>query len=154
VGTKGFIQQPFSLKGQGHSIKHRIAVGPHKGRQAFKLQGLPPLTGDRAGETLATAAGFSLPAGVATEAHQRNTLERVARYITRPPVAIERLSLTPEGNIRYALSSPFEKSWPMWQVPRRPRASYRRRAVPRAARPICSVSNDTHATLTSPHPLG
>jgi hypothetical protein len=36
-----------------------------------------------------------LGAGVATEAHQKNKLERVAGYITRPPVAIERLSLTP-----------------------------------------------------------
>jgi hypothetical protein len=32
---------------QGHSIRYRIAVGPHKGRQAFKLQSLPPLTGER-----------------------------------------------------------------------------------------------------------
>jgi hypothetical protein len=53
------------------------------------------------------AANFSLHAGVAVEAHQRNKLERVARYITRPPVAIERLSLTPEGNIRYALKTPY-----------------------------------------------
>ena len=92
---------------QGHSIQYRIAVGPHKGRKAFKYQGLPPLTGDRAGETLAMAADFSLHAGVATQAHQRNKLERVARYITRPPVAIERLSLTPEGNIRYELKTPY-----------------------------------------------
>jgi hypothetical protein len=92
---------------QGHSIRYRIAVGPHKGRQAFKLQSLPPLTGDRAGEALAKAAGFSLHAGVAAEAHQRNKLERVARYITRPPVAIERLSLTPQGSIRYSLKTPY-----------------------------------------------
>lgn len=92
---------------QGHSIQYRIAVGPHKGRLAFKLQTLPPLTGDRAGGTLAMAAGFSLHAGVAAEAHQRNKLERVARYITRPPVAIERLSLTPQGNIRYFLKTQY-----------------------------------------------
>ena len=75
---------------QGHSIQYRIAVGPHKGRKVFMPQSLPPLTGDRAGESLAKAAGFSLHAGVATQAHQKNILERVARYITRPPVAIER----------------------------------------------------------------
>jgi hypothetical protein len=38
---------------------------------------------------------------IAAEAHQK----RVACYITRPPVAIERLSLTPQGNIRYALKT-------------------------------------------------
>jgi ribosomal protein S27E len=91
----------------GNSIQYRIAVGPHKGRQAFKLQSLPPLSGDRAGESLAKAAGFSLHAGVAAQAHQRNKLERVARYITRPPVAIERLSLTPQGNIKYSLKTPY-----------------------------------------------
>jgi len=92
---------------QGHSIQHRIAVGPHKGRKAFMLQSLPPLTGDHAGESLAKAAAFSLHAGVATEAHQRNKLERIARYITRPPVSIERLSLTSQGHIKYSLKTPY-----------------------------------------------
>jgi hypothetical protein len=92
---------------QGHSIQYRIAVGPHKDRKAFMLQSLPPLTGDRAGESLAKAAGFFLHAGVATAAHQRNKLERVAGYITRPPVAIERLSLTPQGHIKYSLMTPY-----------------------------------------------
>src|SRR5216684_3956573 len=71
------------------------------------LQSLPPLSGDRAGEPVAQAAGFSLHAGVAAAVHQRNKLERLCRYITRPPVAIERLSLTPQGNIRYALKTPY-----------------------------------------------
>jgi hypothetical protein len=39
---------------QGHSITYRIALGPHKGCQAFMLQSpggaLPPLTRDRDGE--------------------------------------------------------------------------------------------------------
>jgi Putative transposase len=48
-----------------------------------------------------------LHAGVAAEAHQRSTLERLCRYITRPPVAIERLALTPQDNIRYALKTPY-----------------------------------------------
>jgi hypothetical protein len=72
------------------------------------LQSLPPLTGDRAGESLAKAAGFSLHAGVATQAHQRNKLERVARYIMRPTVAIERLSLTSQGHyIECSLKTPY-----------------------------------------------
>ena len=91
---------------QGHSIKYRIAVGSHKGRPAFKLQTLPPLTGDRAGERLAQTAGFSLHAGVAADAPQRSKLERLCRYIMRLPVAIDRLSLTPQGNIKYSLKTP------------------------------------------------
>jgi hypothetical protein len=48
-----------------------------------------------------------LGAGVTTEAHPKNKLERVAGYITRPPVAIERLSLTPQGHIKYSLKTPY-----------------------------------------------
>jgi hypothetical protein len=92
---------------QGHSIRYSIALGPHKGHPAFRLRSLPPLTGDRSGERLAQTPGFSLHAGVAADVHQRQRLERLCRYITRPPVAIDRLSLTPQGNIKYALKTPY-----------------------------------------------
>jgi hypothetical protein len=39
-------------------------------------------------------------AGVADEAYQRGKLGRLCRYIARPAVAIERLSLTAQGRIR------------------------------------------------------
>jgi hypothetical protein len=50
---------------------------------------------------------MQLHAGVAADVHQRQKLERLCRYITRPAVAIERLSLTPQGNIRYGLKTPY-----------------------------------------------
>ena len=92
---------------QSHSITYRIAVGPHKGRKAFMLQSLPPLTEEAERPGVAQLAGFSLHAGVAAGAHQRYKLERLARYITRPVLALERLSLTPQGYIRYALKTPY-----------------------------------------------
>ncbi len=52
-------------------------------------------------------AGFSLHAGVATRAHERDKLERLCRYITRPAVATKRLSLTRNGQIRYELKTPY-----------------------------------------------
>ena len=45
-------------------------------------------------------AGFSLHAGVAARANQRQKLERLCRYISRPAIADQRLSLTPNGNVR------------------------------------------------------
>jgi hypothetical protein len=51
--------------------------------------------------------GFSLHAGVATKAHERKKLERLCRYITRPPVAEKRLSLTRNGMVRYELKTPY-----------------------------------------------
>jgi hypothetical protein len=92
---------------QGHSITYRIGLGPHKGRKAFKLQSLPPREEPPVRDRVAQAAGFSLHAGVAAGADQRGTLERLCRYITRPAVAIERLSLTAQGHIRYALKTPY-----------------------------------------------
>jgi len=93
---------------QGHSITYRIALGPHKGRKAFMLQSLPRCGEPSGSERVAQAAGFSLHAGVAAEADQRGKLERLCRYIARPAVAIERLSLTAQGHIRYALKTPYQ----------------------------------------------
>jgi hypothetical protein len=92
---------------QGHSITYRIALGPHKGRKAFMLQTVPAASAAPSGERLAQASGFSLHAGVAARAPQRDTLERLCRYIARPAVAIERLSLSAQGQIRYALKTPY-----------------------------------------------
>jgi Putative transposase len=71
------------------------------------LQRLPPRGEPPGSERVAQAAGFSLLAGVAAKADQRGTLERLCRYIARPAVAIERLSLTAQGHIRYALKTPY-----------------------------------------------
>jgi hypothetical protein len=52
-------------------------------------------------------AGFSLHAGVAARADQRQKLERLCRYISRPALSEKRLSLTPNGNVRYRLKTPY-----------------------------------------------
>ena len=41
--------------------------------------------------------GFSLNAAVVCEAHQREKLERVCRYVARGPIALERLSVDGDG---------------------------------------------------------
>jgi hypothetical protein len=90
----------------GHSITYRIAVGQQAGRKVFTLQTLPasdePFS-DAAGQM----AGFSLHAGVAARSDERNKLERLCRYISRPAVAEKRLWLTPNGNVRYQLKTPY-----------------------------------------------
>ena len=91
---------------QGHSILYRIALGPQRGRKAFTLQSLAAAS-DRVGERVAQAHGFSLHAGVSARADERGKLERLCRYISRPAVATERLTLTAQGNVRYALKTPY-----------------------------------------------
>jgi hypothetical protein len=74
----------------------------------FTLQSLPPLEEPKAGSSrVAKVAGFSLHAGVVAEAHQRDKLERLCRYIARPAVSEKRLSLLDDGRIRYELKTPY-----------------------------------------------
>lgn len=91
---------------QGHSIQYRIAVGPHAGQKVFALQTLPALP-DEQNQVLGKVDGFSLHAGVAAKAHERKKLERLCRYISRPAVSEQRLSLTESGKIRYELKTPY-----------------------------------------------
>ena len=93
----------------GHSITYRVAVGPRAGQKAFTLQTLPPLPErfDDEPPYLTKVNGFSLHAGVCAQAFERDKLERLCRYITRPPVADRRIALTPDGDIRYELKTPY-----------------------------------------------
>jgi Putative transposase len=95
----------------GHSITYRIAVGPRAGQKLFTLQTVPARgeeseqQGD--GRGAANAGGFSLHAGLDIQPHQREKLERLCRYVSRPPIAVERLALTSAGQVRYALKTPY-----------------------------------------------
>jgi hypothetical protein len=72
---------------QGHSITYRIALGPQKGRKVFTLQTLPPDEDSPSGsDRVAKEAGFSLHAGVSTDAHQR-----ACRWVSRPAVSKKRI---------------------------------------------------------------
>jgi len=92
----------------GSSVTCRIAVGPQQGRKAFMLRTLAPLDGsDNSSERVARIAGFSLHAGVSCEAHQHDKRERLCRYIARPPVSVQRLSLSSHGKVVYTLKTPY-----------------------------------------------
>ncbi len=72
----------------------------------FTLQTLPACD-EPINEWVGKVAGFSLHAGVAARADERKKLERLCRYISRPAVSEKRLSLTPNGNVRYQLKTPY-----------------------------------------------
>ena len=90
----------------GSSITYRIATGPREGQKVFTLQTLPAEP-DALRPQVAESSGFSLHAGIAATASQRDTLEHLARYVARPPVATERLALTGSGQVRYTLKTPY-----------------------------------------------
>ncbi|EPQ1460259.1 IS91 family transposase, partial [Acinetobacter baumannii] len=93
---------------QGASVTYRIATGPQQGRKVFTLQTLPGRENQAdTNSRVANYAGFSLHAGVMAEAHQRDKLERLCRYISRPAISEKRLALTANGQIRYELKTPY-----------------------------------------------
>ena len=55
---------------------------------------------------VAKNSGFSLHAGVATKAHERDRLERICRYIARPAVSEDRLSTNDQGGVIYRFKKP------------------------------------------------
>jgi hypothetical protein len=90
----------------GASITYRIAGGPHQGRKVFTLQTLPGCEAPFEGGA-GKVAGFSLHAGVAARADQRQQLERLCRYISRTAISERLLSLAANGNGRYQLKTPY-----------------------------------------------
>ena len=90
----------------GSSITYRIAVGPQQGRKVMTLQTLSDNEDDQFTSRVGNVAGFSLHAGVAARAHERDKLERLCRYIARPAVSAKRLSMTRNGQVRYELKTP------------------------------------------------
>ncbi len=84
-------------------------MGSRAGQKLFTLRTVPPrlqgLEGDANGA--ARAGGFSLHAGVDIAPQQREKLERLCRYVSRPPVASERLARGATGQVRYTLKTPY-----------------------------------------------
>ena len=93
---------------RGHSITYRVAVGSQQGCKVFTLQTLHERDScEPSAATVGQVAGFSLHAGVAAKAQQRNKLERLCRYITKPAVSEKRLALAHQGEVRYEQKTPY-----------------------------------------------
>jgi hypothetical protein len=98
-------EEPLLAQLYGASVAGRIATGRRAGRRVLRVgdcidpEDLPALEGERC----ARASGVSLHANVVVPARDRRRLERLCRYVARPPVATERLSRLPDGRLLYRL---------------------------------------------------
>jgi len=90
---------------QAASCTYRIALGPRAGQKLLGLRTVPGQNEKTTSALCASAHGFSLHAGVRCGAHQRQQLERLCRYITRPAIANERLKRDGAGNVVLQLKS-------------------------------------------------
>lgn len=98
-------EEPLLAALYAASVGGRIATGQRAGQRVRRL-------GDRIdagdlevleGERCASVGGVSLHANVAVPARDRRRLERLCRYVARPPVATERLSQLADGTLLYRL---------------------------------------------------
>lgn len=98
-------EEPLLAALYAASVGGRIATGQRACQRVRRL-------GDRIdvddlevleGERCASVGGVSLHANVAVPARDRRRLERLCRYVARPPVATERLSRLADGTLLYRL---------------------------------------------------
>ena len=92
---------------QAASCTYRIALGPRAGRKVLSLHYAPSRPAPITQQRCANAHGFSLHAGVRCDADQRQGLEHLCRYITRPAIANERLSVNRAGQVVLKLKTAF-----------------------------------------------
>ena len=93
---------------QSAACTYRIALGPRAGRKLLTLKTVATQNLEQSGqEYCVNAHGFSLHAGVRCAMNQRNKLERLCRYITRPAIADERLARNKDGQIVLTLKTPY-----------------------------------------------
>ena len=86
---------------------YRIALGPRAGQKVPTLQTVPSRAAPPTQQRCVNAQGFSLHAEVCCAADQRKKLEHLCRYITRPAIANERLTLNRAGDVVLQLKSPY-----------------------------------------------
>ncbi|MEX0634719.1 transposase (plasmid) [Serratia ureilytica] len=87
------------------SMTYRIATGRDAGRKVVTLQTLPRRRS--AGGDAGKVGGYSLHAGVAAEAHESRKLESCAATSRARRSAEQRLSISPQGRVRYQLKTPW-----------------------------------------------
>jgi len=84
---------------QAAACTYRIALGPRAGQKVLTLQGAMPRETDFKQARCADSNGFSLHAAVRCTADDRQTLEQLCRYITRPALANERVQTNAAGQV-------------------------------------------------------
>jgi len=102
-----FAEESPALAGlSSAAVQGRIALGPRAGARILQLGRDPDAPWvTSSGPRHAHLEGFDLHANQAVPADDRTALERLCRYILRPPIAQDRLQLTPDGRVAVALKT-------------------------------------------------
>jgi hypothetical protein len=93
------------------SLRSRTAAGPHAGepwrRVGDRIDPGDPSDDPDASSRVPECRGLSLHADVAVPARDRRRLERLCRYVARPPLANDRLEEHANGRLTVRLKTPW-----------------------------------------------
>jgi len=92
---------------QAAACTYRIAFGPRAGQKVLTLKGAMPRQTDFKQTPCTDIDGFSLHAAVRCGADDRQALEQLCRYITRPALANERVQTNAAGQVVLRLKTPW-----------------------------------------------
>ena len=94
---------------QESSVAYKIALGPNSGQKVRKVGSLGLVSDEpfKAGDLGAVLGGYSIHAATYVHKNNRAELERLCRYILRPPVAEERCEIKGD-KILYHFKSPWK----------------------------------------------
>ena len=140
-------EQPVLASCYGASAGDVQLLGAAPGQRTAKLVRLvravsPSATQADPGRALAEVGGVNVHAEVAFDGRDRRRLERLCRYLARPPLAQERVERQADGRVRYRRATPG---------PGCCAASSPSRSSPaRAARAGCASKRSSPSPPTSP----
>lgn len=98
------LDEPLLSEIYGASLQGTLAMGPNRGRRVIRLVELPPARGESRPRA---AYGFDVHAGVHIDAGKTGALERLCKYLLRPPAATDRFEQREDGSISVRL----KKAW-------------------------------------------
>ena len=113
-------QEPLLAAISAASVQGQVATGERAGKRVRRLLA-DPAAGIRSGPLCFAARGFSLHAATRIVATDRTGLERLCRYVTRPPLAAGRLQMVDAEHLTFRLKTPWSDdhtsyytSFPRW----------------------------------------
>ena len=98
--------EPLLAQIAAAAVQGTVATGERAG-QRVRRRLSDPEDGVRAGALCYASRGFSLHAATHVEADDRRRLERLCRYVIRPPVAARRLRVLDDETLLFSLKTPW-----------------------------------------------
>ena len=105
--------EDLHLPSQAASVSHQIAFGERAGQPVRRLKSQASLWPSETryeikSDGCVSLGGYSVHAATAVKAHERERLEKLVRYMSRPALADERISIISENEIQLRLKTPWK----------------------------------------------